>query len=206
MIRIGILAIQGDFDKHREVIERLGHKAILVRTRQELQDSDGLIIPGGESSTLVHLLNKHDLKNEIIKFSQTKPIYGTCAGLIILANKIINSNIKPLGLLNLTVERNAYGRQIDSFIDNVRLSLQNKNQIIEGVFIRAPKIHAIGERVRPLGWHGQNIVLAEEGMILVSTFHPELSDQVLVHEYFCKKIKNTLNKVDHKSNKSKCLH
>ncbi|MBD3378410.1 pyridoxal 5'-phosphate synthase glutaminase subunit PdxT [candidate division KSB1 bacterium] len=188
MIRtIGILSIQGDFAKHQVMLQGLGVETLQVKTIHHLKKCDGLVIPGGESTTLVHLLHKHDLWEPLKAFGQQNPVYGTCAGLITLATHVPNAPFTPMGLIDLSVQRNAYGRQIDSFIAPVQIRLDIASSF-EGVFIRAPKITKIGNRVTPLGWYEDNIVLAESGHILVSTFHPELTDNDLIHRYFLKKI------------------
>ncbi len=188
MIKIGILALQGDFEKHCQMIELLNYPWLLVRTKEQLATCTGLIIPGGESTTLARMMKKHDMWEPVRKFSQKHPIFGTCAGLIILAKKAITNNVDTLGLLDIQVVRNAYGRQIDSFIDDITLRLGENDSTFEGVFIRAPKIDSIGPRPKPLAWHGDEIVMVEEGNILVATFHPELTNDTRVHEYWINKI------------------
>ena len=189
MVTIGILALQGDFEKHEQKIKALGQNSILVRTSEHLSQCDGLIIPGGESTTLTKLLKKHALWDDIIDFAELKPVYGTCAGCILVAESIVEMDQDSLKLLNIAVQRNAYGRQVDSFIDDIKIQLNGKAGTMEGVFIRAPKIKSIGEHVTPLAWHGQHIILAEQGRILAGTFHPELTDDVRIHDYFVEKIK-----------------
>jgi len=186
--RIGILALQGDFEKHRQVIARIGSEPVFVRSKMELDSVAGLIVPGGESTTLTNLMKKHGLWDEIIAFGRQKPIFGTCAGLIVLAKKVVSNHVETLGLIDVTVARNAYGRQVDSFIDDLQLNLNGHPANLEGVFIRAPKIVAFGEGVTPLAWHKEDVVMAESGNIMVATFHPELTDDVRVHEYFLRKV------------------
>ncbi len=186
-MRIGVLAVQGDFELHLQVLQKLQVAIQEVRTPNELALCDGLIIPGGESTTFVKLLKENGLFEAIRKFGQERPIMGTCAGLITLATEVENNGFETLGLINLRVRRNAYGRQIDSFIDTVTLQLQGKTFEFEGVFIRAPKIIALGEGTRALGYHGDEIVMAENERILVATFHPELTDDLRVHRYFLEK-------------------
>ncbi len=188
MTRIGILALQGDFEKHRQVISRIGCESILVRTKAELDSVAGLIIPGGESTTLTNLMKKHGLWEEMLVFGRQRPIFGTCAGLIVLAKHVVNNHVETLELIDLTVARNAYGRQVDSFIDDLRLNLNGHPENLEGVFIRAPKIVSIGEKVTPLAWHKEDWVMVESGNIMVATFHPELTDDTRVHEYFMRKV------------------
>ncbi len=184
---IGILSIQGDFAKHQVMLQALGVETVQVKTIYHLEKCDGLVIPGGESTTLVHLLHKHDLWEPLKEYGKQNPVYGTCAGLITLSAHVVNAPFSPMGLIDISVQRNAYGRQVDSFITPVQVRFDTTRSF-EGVFIRAPKITKIGNSVTPLGWHDDNIVLAESGHILVSTFHPELTDNDLVHRYFMKKI------------------
>jgi pyridoxal 5'-phosphate synthase pdxT subunit len=181
---IGILAIQGDFAKHAEMIENIGHNALEIRTREQLWQAEALIIPGGESSTLLKIINRFDLYKEIQKFASTRPVMGTCAGLIILANKADHLDSRPLDLIDIAVSRNAYGRQLDSFVDDISLNLNGQVKSFSGVFIRAPKIISQGPDVKTLGMHGDQVVMAASRNIVVCTFHPELTDDTSVHKYF----------------------
>jgi len=190
MKRIGVLALQGDFEKHNATLKSLGQETVLVRTEKELDLCDGLIVPGGESSTLSKLLKKHHLWDHILQFVRRGPIFGTCAGLILLSRQITNEPLDTLGLIDIVTERNAYGRQIDSFIDELDIKMSGKEYKFDGVFIRAPKIVSIGQGVTPLAWHQQNIVMVEQGNILAAAFHPELTSDTRIHEYFLTKIKN----------------
>ena len=186
--KIGVLAIQGDFDLHRQMVEHLGHEAVLVRTPEQLAPCQGLIVPGGESTTLTKLLKKHGLWNALTDFAAERPLFGTCAGLIVLARETVSNDIETLGLIDIAVARNAYGRQVDSFIDDVKLDLNHQTSTFEGVFIRAPKIVSLGDGVTPLAWHGGDVVMAENRRVLVATFHPELTDDPRVHQYFIHKV------------------
>jgi 5'-phosphate synthase pdxT subunit len=170
------------------MLEDLGQRYLLVRTRTQLQACDGLILPGGESTTLTLLMKKHDLWEELIRFGRNKPIFGTCAGLIVLAAATTTNHIETLGLIDITVARNAYGRQIDSFIDDVSLEIDSTNGLFEGVFIRAPKIVAMGESVRVLARHDGDVVMAEQDNVLVAAFHPELTSDDRIHAYFLRKL------------------
>lgn len=190
---IGVLAIQGDYARHREMLLAMGEETLLVRTADELAGCDGLIVPGGESTTLTTLLQKHGLWEPLQEFGRRKAIFGTCAGLILLASAARDHHCQTLGLIDLEVQRNAYGRQIDSFIDTVRLELNGQAGTMEGVFIRAPKIIHLGAAVTPLGWHGGDVVAAENTHILVSTFHPELTDDTTLHRYFTAKVSRYLH-------------
>ena len=187
-MRIGVLAIQGDYAKHQEMLRKLDQETLLVRTGAELMACDGLIVPGGESTTLTILLQKHDLWEPLREFGRRKVIYGTCAGLVLLAREVQDHQLDTLNLIDLAVQRNAYGRQIDSFITEVRLVLRGEPHSMEGIFIRAPKILSCGVQVNPLGWHGTDIVVAENEHILVSAFHPELTDDMSLHRYFTAKV------------------
>lgn len=191
-MRIGVAAIQGDFERHQRVLAKLNIETIPVRNPVQLRDCHALIIPGGESTTLIKLFKANQLFNEIKKFAQKKAIMGTCAGLIVLANKIYNPPLESLQLIDIEVTRNAYGRQVDSFVDNIRLNLYGKEVQFEGVFIRAPKIKSTGQGVEPIGYLQNNVVMAETSHILVSTFHPELTDDPRIHEYFIEKAKGIL--------------
>lgn len=188
MAKIGILAVQGDFEKHRTIVEQLGHDTVFVKTADELDTCDGLIIPGGESTTLTKLFKKHNLWGPLVKYAASKPIFGTCAGCIVLSKELANNSIPTLGLIDIRVVRNAYGRQIDSFIDNVDIKLEDHSFTFEGVFIRAPRIEKQGPKVKILGTHQQDAVLAESGNILVATFHPELTNDSRIHAYFIQKV------------------
>ncbi|MBN1464427.1 pyridoxal 5'-phosphate synthase glutaminase subunit PdxT [candidate division KSB1 bacterium] len=189
MVAVGILALQGDFDRHARAIQALGQRSILVRAQEHLSQCDGLIIPGGESTTLIKLLKEHAMWDALSAFAATRPIYGTCAGCILVANSIVGMDQDSLKLIDIDVQRNAYGRQVDSFIDDITIQLNGKAEKMEGVFIRAPKIRRLGVTVTPLGWHGSDVILAEQDRVLVGTFHPELTDDRRVHDYFLRKIK-----------------
>ena len=185
---IGILAVQGDFEKHQQMILQLGHEAVLAKTKKELFACDGLVIPGGESTTLSKLFRKHDLWHPLKEFARTRAIFGTCAGLIVLATDVENNSIETLGLIDIKVTRNAYGRQVDSFIDDIQIDLKGEKITFEGVFIRAPRIVSIGDGVKPIAWHKTDIVMVEKGKILIATFHPELTNDTRIHRYFIGKV------------------
>ncbi|NOX87692.1 MAG: pyridoxal 5'-phosphate synthase glutaminase subunit PdxT [Calditrichaeota bacterium] len=181
---IGVLSLQGDFLKHKTAIENCGHRALYVKDRETLQKCDKLIIPGGESTTQLLLIDKLGLREALIEFGKNKAVMGTCAGLIILGNTREHLPSDPLRLIDIKVKRNAYGRQVDSFIDKIQLDLNGKRAEFEGVFIRAPKIMDLGKDVKPLGYLGKDIVLAANKHILVATFHPELTDNPVIHRFF----------------------
>jgi pyridoxal 5'-phosphate synthase pdxT subunit len=183
--QIGVLALQGDFEAHRKALERAGADAVEVRTAEGLKTIDGLVIPGGESTTMLKLLNIEGLFEPLQEFGRTKPIFGTCAGAILLASEVLNPPQESLGLMDLTVERNAYGRQIDSRI--ARIDLEGKAS--EAVFIRAPAIRRIGPESKVLATYLDSPVLVEEGKHMVATFHPELADDARIHKHFLEKVK-----------------
>lgn len=181
---IGVLALQGDFSKHQKMLNRLDVKAPGIRTPQELDQCDGLIIPGGESTTLVKLMKRNHLFEAIKTFNQTRPVYGTCAGCIVLAKTLSNYQMDTLDLIDITVERNAYGRQVDSFDDKISIPLFEDKPEFQGVFIRAPQILSTNGRTQILAHHHDEIVMARNERVLVTTFHPELTKDVRIHAYF----------------------
>jgi pyridoxal 5'-phosphate synthase pdxT subunit len=181
---IGVLALQGDFEAHRRALERVGAAAIEVRTEADLDRIDGLIIPGGESTTMLKLLKEEKLFEPIREFGARKSIFGTCAGAILLAKHVINPEQEALGLMDLTVERNAYGRQINSRIAQLMLD----GRPLEAVFIRAPIIRRAGDETRVLVTYLHDPVLVEQGKHMAATFHPELTIDDRVHHHFVQKV------------------
>ena len=192
MKKIGVLALQGDFEAHGKAVERAGAEAVYVRTADDLKDVDGLIIPGGESTTMLKLLNMENLLEPIAEFGRKKPIFGTCAGAILLASRVSNPAQESLGLVDLAIERNAYGRQIDSRVVTLdadpSFSKRTRPGSIEAVFIRAPVIREVGPEAKVLAEYEGDPVLVEEGRHLISTFHPELTRDSRVHELFLSKL------------------
>jgi 5'-phosphate synthase pdxT subunit len=185
-MRIGVLALQGDFALHARALEKSGVEAVEVRKPIELDEVDGLVMPGGESTTLLKLMDAWDFVPAIEKFhSGGKPIFGTCAGLIILAREVESPKQFSLGLIDVTVERNAYGRQRESFVASGMARLEGDPIPLEMVFIRAPRIRRVGPGVQVLAEHGGEPVMARQDRVLVATFHPELTDNTTVHRYFC---------------------
>jgi len=182
--KVGVLALQGDFEAHAKALERAGAKAVEVRTAAELAPLDALIIPGGESTTMLKLIDIEGLFQPLADFGAHKPIFGTCAGAILLAKAVLNPAQASLGLLDITVERNGYGRQIDSRIAQINVAGRPE----EAVFIRAPIIRHVGEHVTVLADYQGTPVLAEQGKHMVATFHPELSGNSTIHRRFIEKI------------------
>ena len=185
MTRIGVLALQGDFVEHINMLSKLGVDAAEIRLSSQLDSVDGLIIPGGESTTIVQLMDNFGLTEQIKSLiGNGLPVWGTCAGLIVLARDITDDRPKPLGIIDINVSRNAYGRQVDSFevlVDIPKLG----DPYFNAIFIRAPAINRIGDNVEVLGTlsDGQ-IIAAQERNIIVTSFHPELTDDVRFHKYF----------------------
>src|SRR5690348_3341644 len=178
-MKIGVLALQGDFDAHRKRLEKLGAEALLVRKPEQLDEVDALIIPGGESTTFLKLLGDEGVK-KLRDFVHTKPTFGTCAGAILLATEIENPTQQGLGALDIRIRRNAYGRQLESSIREGKFN----DAPLEMVFIRAPRIERVGEGVEVLAEEGNNPVLVRKGKVMAATFHPELSDDTRVHRAF----------------------
>jgi pyridoxal 5'-phosphate synthase pdxT subunit len=181
---IGVLALQGDFQAHQRAVEASGGESVDVRTALDLDWIDGLIIPGGESTTMLKLLHEENLFDALREFGQRKPVFGTCAGTILLAADVTHPRQDSLGLMDLTVERNGYGRQIDSRI--VQLELQGHP--LEAVFIRAPIIRRAGEAVNTLLSYQSSPVLVEQGIHMAATFHPELTRDNRIHKHFISKV------------------
>ncbi|MBC7333226.1 MAG: pyridoxal 5'-phosphate synthase glutaminase subunit PdxT [Actinobacteria bacterium] len=195
-LKIGVLALQGAFREHIIAIKGCGALAYEVRLPYELEDKDGLIIPGGESTTISKLIELYEFKPRLDNFYRKgKPIFGTCAGLILLARRVKNENF-GLGYIDIEVERNAYGRQIDSFEEFIDLNLNHNSdpKKFRAIFIRAPKITKVGDNVKVLGKIGNNVVMAREKNVLVSSFHPELSEDRRIHQYFLNMIREYVKK------------
>jgi 5'-phosphate synthase pdxT subunit len=182
---IGVLAIQGDFDAHRKRLQELGAEVILVRKPEQLDQIDGLIIPGGESGAFLKILGAQGIE-KLKEFVRLKPTFGTCAGAIMLAKEITNPKQPGLGALDIRIRRNAYGRQIDSSIRTGRLG----DSPLEMVFIRAPQIERVGPGVEVLATEGKDPVVVRQGKAMAATFHPELSDDTRVHRAFLELIGN----------------
>ncbi len=181
---IGVLALQGDFEKHRQALAEIGLPAKEVRTVEELNPCAALIMPGGESSTMRKMMAAEGLDAAIRKFALARPIMGTCAGMILLSTKVEDSAVEPLKLIDITVRRNAYGRQIHSFVDFGRVPMWDDNPKLEMVFIRAPQMTAYGPAVIPLATLGEEVVMARSERILVLAFHPELTADRRVQKFF----------------------
>jgi 5'-phosphate synthase pdxT subunit len=186
-MKIGVLALQGDFDAHRKRLEELGAEVVLVKKPEQLDEIDGLVIPGGESGTFLKLLGDDGFE-KVKQFVHVKPTFGTCAGAILLANEVDNPKQSGLGALDIRIRRNAYGRQIDSSIREGRFG----DERLEMVFIRAPKIERIGPGVEIIATEGEDNapVAVRQGRVMAATFHPELSEDTRVHQSFLDLVRN----------------
>jgi len=192
MKRVGVLSLQGDFAAHGAALERAGAEPVYVREPEQLDGLDGLVIPGGESTTMLKLMRHEGLMEPVTDFGRRKPIFGTCAGAILLAKEVTNPAQESLGLMDLTVERNAYGRQLDSRVVELDPAAEFQQETapgkLEAVFIRAPIIRGLSAGARVLARYNGDPVLVEEGKHLVATFHPELTADSRVHLYFLEKL------------------
>jgi pyridoxal 5'-phosphate synthase pdxT subunit len=185
-LKIGVLALQGDFDAHRKRLEQLGAEVVLVRKPEQLDSIDGLVIPGGESTTFLKLLGDAGFQR-LADFARSKPTFGTCAGAILLAKNVLNPPQAALGAIDITVRRNAYGRQIDS---SVRQG-ESTSGPLEMVFIRAPKFERLGPDVEVLAKQGDDPVWVRQGRAMAATFHPELSEEPVVHKAFLELVRQS---------------
>lgn len=189
-MKIGVLGLQGAVREHARSIEACGAEAIVVKKPEQLQEIDGLIIPGGESTTMRRLMDKYGFMEPLKQFAaQGKPMFGTCAGLIILAKRIVGYEEPHLGVMDVTVERNSFGRQRESF--EAELSIAGIADDFVGVFIRAPHIVEVGEDVEILAKHEGRIVAARQGQFLGCSFHPELTDDHRMTQYFIQMVKES---------------
>lgn len=182
--KVGVLSIQGDFEKHIHALSGIGHQAVEVRTAEDLEKVERLIIPGGESTTVGMLLDRYGLGQEIKRRAEEgMPIWGTCMGMIVMAKDVKGGQRTPLlGLLDITVERNAFGAQVHSFEDEV--CVRDMSEPVMGVFIRAPVVTRVGEGVEPLAEYDGRIVAVRKDNLVGTSFHPELTDDTRMHEWF----------------------
>ena len=192
MKKVGVLALQGDFEAHAHALARAGATPVPVRTAADLANLDGLVIPGGESTTMLKLLNAEGMVERLVEFGRKHPIFGTCAGAILLASEVSNPPQQSLALMDIAVERNGYGRQIDSRVTHLSPEAEFRDRAgggeMEAVFIRAPIIRRVGPQARVLATYQGDPVLVEQGKHLVATFHPELGSDPRVHDLFLSKL------------------
>ena len=191
-MEIGVLSLQGDFKNHIDILKELNINAKEVRYSNDFDSLDGLIIPGGESTSISNLIVEQGLYEVIEKFVNTKPVYGTCAGLILLSSRIMDSNnfkknINLFKVLDIEIERNGWGRQIDSFVQEIKIKSFKKDY--KAIFIRAPKIKSLHKSIEVLSEFSDTPVMIKKGYILGTTFHPELTKDIRVHEYFINMVK-----------------
>ena len=186
-MKIGVLALQGDFDAHRRRLEELGAEVVLVKKPEQFDAIDGLVIPGGESGTFLKLLGDEGFE-KLKQFVRLRPTFGTCAGAILLAAEVENPKQAGLGAIDIGIRRNAYGRQVDSSIRQgsflTALNGKPTRSPLEMVFIRAPKIERVGPEVEVIATEGADPVAVRQGKVMAATFHPELSDDTRVHQAF----------------------
>ena len=188
---VGVLAIQGDFAMHAKMLDRIGAPWRLIKHTSELNEVGGLIMPGGESTTMLKFFAAEGFGEAIKQFAAAgKPIFGTCAGTILLAKDVLNPAQDHLGLIDIAVERNAYGRQVDSSVRQGECPDLSEHPV-EMVFIRAPIIRRVGDGVRVLGRSAELPVLVEQANVLAATFHPELTEDETIHRYFVGKIESS---------------
>jgi pyridoxal 5'-phosphate synthase pdxT subunit len=184
-MRIGVLALQGDFDAHRRRLEELGAEVVLVKKPGQLDEIDGLVIPGGESGTFLKLLGEEGFE-KLKQFVRLKPTFGTCAGAILLASEVENPKQAGLGAIDIGIRRNAYGRQLESSIREGKFlkTVGDEASPLEMVFIRAPKIERVGKDVEVIATEGKDPVAVRQGIAMAATFHPELSEDTRIHQVF----------------------
>ena len=198
-ICLGVLALQGDFAKHIEVLFALGVETCEVRKPEDLKLCDGLIIPGGESTVMLRQIDFIQMREPLLSFAKGHPIFGTCAGLIIMARQVHSFSLEPLQLLDIEVERNAFGRQVDSFQTEISLELMGdassrEERCVPAFFIRAPRIRVCGKGVQVLAQlEGEEPILVRQGDHLGATFHPELTSCYVVHAYFVEMVRKLLS-------------
>ncbi|MEW9078162.1 pyridoxal 5'-phosphate synthase glutaminase subunit PdxT [Terrisporobacter glycolicus] len=188
-MKIGLLAMQGAYEEHMSILKSLNVDTVEIRNKEDLENIDGLIIPGGESTTMGKLIRNLDIYNDLkSKIESGLPVWGTCAGMILLAKSIYKDDTKHLATMDIEVRRNAYGRQLGSF--NRKSAIKGVGDDIQMVFVRAPYIESIGDKVEVLSVVDKNIVAAKEDNMLVTSFHPELTEDNRMHKYFVCMVKN----------------
>lgn len=185
---IGVLALQGDFARHEEMLVSLGCEVRAIRYPHELDGLAGLVIPGGESTTISMQLDRAGLRSGIIDFAQQHPVLGTCAGLILMAREASDARVDSLGLLDVVVTRNSWGRQVHSFTAPLDVHMNGRPEVFPAVFIRAPKIQNVGQDVDILAEFQGEPVLVRQGRHMGASFHPELTNDTRIHDLFIKTI------------------
>jgi len=188
--QVGVLAIQGDYDRHRHQLGRAGASSVLVRLASDLRDLDALIIPGGESTTMDIMIDRFNLREPLLEFGRSKPVFGTCAGMIMLSTSIENnvSKVRPLELMDIDVDRNGYGRQVYSFEEKIDADLAGEKVRLTATFIRAPRVTRVGSGIEILAKYREDPALVRQGHLLAASFHAELDDDTRLLEYFLEKV------------------
>ena len=182
-MKIGVLALQGNYQMHNHVLESIGIKPVNVRYPHELDNVEGLVIPGGESTTMSILMNRMGFYKPLQSFANDYPVFGTCAGLILMSEKVVDTELESLGLLDVQVERNGYGRQINSNTIDVEFELNNTDYTIPGSFIRAPRVVSYGSSIKVLAMTDDAPIIVQNNKHLGISFHPELDNISILHEY-----------------------
>ena len=182
-MKIGVLALQGNFAMHSQILEKIGIEPVLIKYPSELDLIEGLVLPGGESTTISKLIARMDFNLPLIEFAAEYPVLGTCAGLILMSKNILKTNLFTLNLLDIEVERNGYGRQVFSQTEKIQLKIDSKNFTILGSFIRAPKIVTKGNNIKVLATYKKSPVVVQNGKHFGVTFHPELDNISILHEH-----------------------
>jgi len=183
---MGVLALQGDYQKHQEILQSIGVSSREVRETDDFQKIDRLIIPGGESTVIIELLKRLKLEEAFVTFIRSHPVWGTCAGMVLLASRVNDGSIVPYGAIDIALDRNGYGRQFFSKVVPSEIGLNGRREKLDLVFIRAPRVTEVGKGVTVLLTFGDDPVMLSQGHILVSSFHPELTSSVFLHNYFAR--------------------
>jgi len=187
-LRIGVLALQGDFERHLYRLQKLMVDGREVRQARDLDNLDGLIIPGGESTTMTNLIKRFGLHDDLAAFARRKAVWGTCAGMIMLADKVDDDRVRPLRVIDIAVVRNGYGRQVYSFFDHIEADLDSERVVLPVSFIRAPRVVEVSEGVTVLARYRDDPVLLRKDNVLVSSFHTELDDSPVLLKYYLERM------------------
>ena len=185
--KVGVLALQGNYIQHKRMLDNLGINNILVQYPQELEKCDLLIIPGGESTAISKQIDRNKFRQPIMNFVKTNSVLGTCAGMILLSSTKEANNLKPLGVMDFKAERNAYGRQVNSFSGYLHLEFDNSDNF-KALFIRAPKVSIVGKGIKILATYKNHPVMITDGRHFATTFHPEIGTDVRIHKYIMEQI------------------
>ena len=186
-MKVGILAIQGDFNLHKEALNKLHIDSVYVKTTKDLMNCNAMIIPGGESTAISKQIERNNFRHPILNFAKNNSVFGTCAGMILLSSSEKATNLKPLSIMDFKVDRNAFGRQVDSFSGNLCLEFDNTDSF-KGLFIRAPKISKLGRGIKILATYKKQPVMITNGRHFATTFHPEIGGDCRIHEHIIGKI------------------